>query len=261
MIKISGNVTTPESISSTYPNNSLERKIINLLSSSDEVFQYKSNAQLEFEINLRVNIIAAARDLNKSRFSFRIFRQSICNEDYWERTKNGGFLLKDDVKPASAIKDILINSSKYGSECATAIVIIYYKALVNVFPEELFNQVFTKIFLMNWHYTDEDIDINPHRNITTPIPGDCVYFDNPDVDPVTPQWQGENTIDLGNGTYYGHGIGIRKAESVIEALNTKRKEDATKSAYQLDMVTRPNFNHLADIYLDYSERPQHTAIA
>ena len=59
-----------------------------------------------------------------------------------ERTEEGGFLLKDGVKPSEAIKDIFVNSSLYGTECATAMVIVFYGAIVNVFPEEVFDRVF-----------------------------------------------------------------------------------------------------------------------
>ena len=42
--------------------------------------------------------------------TFKTFRKSICNLDYWDRTKEGGFILKNGVTPSDAIKDISINS-------------------------------------------------------------------------------------------------------------------------------------------------------
>jgi protein-glutamine gamma-glutamyltransferase len=127
-------------------------------------------------------------------------------------------------------------------------VIIYYKALVDIFPEEKFNYLFQGIYLMNWEHLDSDLGIRHYQSTSDVLPGDCLYFKNPDVNPITPQWQGENVIDLGNGTYYGHGIGIRDAEGVIEALNRQRRSDATQSAYLLGSVTRPAFKLLADKY-------------
>lgn len=245
MIKISGVPIILESIVNIYPENSIERKSIEKLNASSTVYEYNTIEQLKFEMDMRANIIKASRDLLKSRMAFRVFRQSMCNEDYWNRTNDGGFVIKEGVKPSEGIKDIFVNGSKYGTECATAIVIIYYKALVHIYPEEFFNSMFPRIRLMNWHY-DRDLGVNYYTSITDYLPGDCRYFKNPEVDPRTPQWQGENAIDLGDGKYYGHGIGIRNAEGIIRVLNTKRKEGATVEASLLESATRPDFKYLSD---------------
>lgn len=245
MIKILGTPIILEDVVSAYSESSIERKTITKLNESSSVYEYSSLEQLKFEMNMRVNIIKASRELFRSRMAFRVFRQSMCNEYYWNRMNDGGFEIKEGIKSSEGIKDIFINGSKYGTECATAIVIIYYKALVNIYPEELFNQMFPKIKLMDWYY-DRDLGVDYYKNIIDYLPGDCRYFKNPDVDPRTPQWQGENAIDLGDGTYYGHGIGIKNAEGMINTLNTKRKEGATVEAYLLDSATRPDFKYLSD---------------
>jgi len=51
--------------------------------------------------------------------------------------------------------------------------------------------------------------------------------------------------------YYGHGIGITTANKIIDALNSRRAENATRSSYFLDSVGRPNFKRLADIEGSY----------
>lgn len=248
MIYISGSLIDPKTILSHYPHNSIEVQIIELLSSSNNTYSYYSLNDLEFELNLRKQIVNTSIKLNKSKFSFKNFDESECNLEYWKRTRQGGFLLKKDVKPSDAIKDIFINSSKYGTECATAIVIVYYGALVNVFPEELFNSLFNKIYLMDWEYLDPDLGIKIYENEAVYLPGDCRYFKNPDVNPKTPEWQGENVIQLNNNLYYGHGIGIGTAEEMINELNKNRKDDAHRSAYLLDMAKRLNFKYLSKQY-------------
>ena len=85
------------------------------------------------------------------------------------------------------------------------------------------------------------------------LPGDCRYFNNPDVDPLTPEWQGQNAIDLSGGMYYGHGIGIKTADKIIEILNHNRIQDSTTSAYLMDMATRPGFMHLSFIYNKFQQ--------
>ena len=221
-----------------------------------EVFGYSLQEQLNFEHNLRKSIVEVALNLSKSRLVFETFRDSWCNEVYWKRTAEGGFLLKNGVRPSMAIKDIFINGPKYGTECATAIVIIYYGALLNIFPEELFNRVFSKIYLMDWQNLDANLGITTIRDVVNYLPGDCRYFKNPDVDQNTPEWQGENVIDLGNGTYYGHGLGIRTAEGFIEALNRHRKEGAQISAFLTYSANRLNFKHLGNIYYNFAASSQ-----
>lgn len=250
MIKILGTPITLDSIINEYVEGSIERKSIEKLNGSSVEYEYSSLEQLKFEMNMRVNIIKASRELLKSRMAFRVFRQTMCNENYWNRTNDGGFELKEGIKPSEAIKDIFNNGTRYGTECATAIVIIYYKALVNIYPEELFNQMFSKIILMNWHY-DRDLGVDYYKDPKDYLPGDCRYFKNPQVDPRTPQWQGENAIDLGDGNYYGHGIGIKNAEGIINHLNGKRKEGATEEAVLLESATRPDFKYLSDKYQKY----------
>lgn len=246
MIKISGSIIEPKIILDQYPEDSVQRKIVEILSTSTETYLYRTFEQLKFEIELRMSIIKASRELNDSDFSFKVFRKSTCNSDYWERTDEGGFLLKKDVKPSEAIKDIYKNSSKYGTECATAIVILYYKAVADIYSQELFDSMFSSIYLMDWQHIDNDLRVDYYANEKDYLPGDCRYFKNPDVNPVTPEWQGENAIDLGDGTYYGHGIGIRKAEGIIAALNKRRKDGATRDAYLINSATRPDFMYLAD---------------
>ncbi|APU58612.1 hypothetical protein [Clostridium botulinum] len=63
MIRISGNIVTRDKIVAEYPPNSLERKIAEQLSSSEDVYSYDSLNQLKFDIKLRVNIVGAAREL------------------------------------------------------------------------------------------------------------------------------------------------------------------------------------------------------
>ncbi|TDT51227.1 protein-glutamine gamma-glutamyltransferase [Fonticella tunisiensis] len=255
MIKISGSPINSNDVLNQYPQNSIERKIISILSSSSSTYNYKSLKELKFELNLRVNIINASRELNGTNFAFAVFRKSRCNPDYWERTDEGGFLLKKGVKPSHAIKDIYINASKYATECATAMVIVYYKALLNIFPEELFNDLFSEIYLMDWQHIDRDLgNIGYMEKEEDYLPGDRRYFKNPAVDPVHPEWQGENAIDLGDGTYYGHGIGIKTAEKIIDILNKLRKNDAQISAYLMDLAGRPDFKYLADKFYSFSSR-------
>jgi len=249
MIRISSNIIKGDSFINKYKTNDIEREIITKMDLSQEPYEYNSLNQLDFELNLRKNITISAINLDKGNMSFRIFRKSICNLDYWDRTDEGGFILKKGVSPSAAIKDISINSSKYGTECATAIIIIYYQALLNIFEDKLFNKLFPVIQLMNWHYIDDLLeDAGYLEKRSDYFPGDRRYFNNPDVNPIKPEWQGENVIDLGNGIYFGHGIGIRNADEIINELNKFRIKEPKTSSYLIDPAARLDFKNLADIY-------------
>lgn len=244
MIKYAGSEINPQPLLDKYPKGSAESEMLEKLSKSTKAYEYSGQDELTFEIGLRRNIINASIALFKGRLGFRTFHESKCNEAFWERSENGGFVLKKDIKPSDAINDIFKHTRKYATECATAIVMIYYKAVLEAYSEDLFNSAFTEITLMNWQQLDDILGVATYRRLSDYLPGDCRYFRNPDVNPLTPEWQGENAIDLGNGSYYGHGIGIGSQEKIIASLNENRIEDAQASAYLMDNATRPDFNGL-----------------
>lgn len=246
MILIANRPFSGASLMSSYSADSVERQVLNAMRDSTAQYSYDSTQQLTFELQLRHEIVNAADLLNRSGLNFAVFQRSRCNEVYWDRTSNGGFQLKNDANPAQAIRDIYENGRKYATECATAMMIVYYKALLEVFGESQFNKLFKDIYLMNWHVTDPLL-----RAVGTPKPavdkllGDRGYFANPDVDPQTPQWQGENVIIMPGGLYYGHGVGLLTADQIIRDLNGNRVADASRSAYFTDSVGRPDFKLLA----------------
>jgi protein-glutamine gamma-glutamyltransferase len=255
MIKVAGSAFDMAAYTQAYKPDAFGVMMLEKMMAGGETFDYRSMDQLKFELDMRSNLVKAAKDLNSSGFVFKVFRKSKCNPDFWERTENGGFELRKDVKPSDAIRDIYINGNKYGTECATAIVIVYYKALVDTLPEGLFNSMFRKIYLMDWQHIDPNIGIEDYHDNPTYLPGDCRYFKNPDVSPLTPEWQGENVIDLGNGLYWGHGIGMAKSEFIIRALNSRRRFGSDTSAYLMDFTRRPDFRRLSDKVKEYNLIP------
>ncbi len=240
MIQVAG---MPFQQNGMWPSGSIERIIVQRMHEDSAIYSYQSIDELLFELKLRKNIIVSARAMNEGQARFEIFENSRGNSKYWYLTDAGGFQLRDDVRPSDAIQDIFNNSSLYAFECATAKVIIYYHAVLNSIGEYLFNQLFQNLYLYSWH-TDPDLGI---QSIHTDyfLPGDVVYFNNPDVNPETSWWRGENAVSLGDGTYFGHGLGIGTVEQIIGALNKTRKPGSNRSAYLTNVVVRPSFKHLA----------------
>jgi protein-glutamine gamma-glutamyltransferase len=127
-------------------------------------------------------------------------------------------------------------------------VIVYYGALTKLYGKEIFDRTFNNIYLMDWHNIHPLLkEIGYMNRSAVYLPGDRRYFANPDVDPETPEWQGENVIDLSDGSYYGHGIGIGSENDIINALNQNRREGSTRSAYLMDTVGHPNFKRLYQV--------------
>lgn len=235
--------TTPEF--SGFVPDSMQREILKTLMDSSYTYRYESLDHLAAELKIRASTVTAARDLAHSGIKFKVFRDSMANSDYWRRTPEGGFELKGDVLPSDAIQDIYLHGSKYGTECATAMIIVLYKAMLDVMPKDTFNKLYSDIYLMNWKHVDRDLAITMRDEAADQLPGDARYFMNPDVDPVTPEWQGENVYYLGGGRYYGHGIGIDTTDGIISALNSNRRPNATRKAYLDDSVKRQDYLYLS----------------
>ena len=248
LIQILGMNVIPSSL---WTSNSKNREIIEAMQRDPNIHYYQSVHELAFELTLRNNIISSARAMNEGQSRFEVFSTSRCNPQYWILTGAGGFQLRPDVLPSDAIEDIYKNSSLYGFECATAKMIIYYHAVLKSINRNMFNQLFQNIYLYSWH-ADSDLGIHS-MNINYSLPGDVIYFNNPDVSPETPWWRGENAVVLEDGTFFGHGIGIKTAKEIIDTLNTNRKPGSTISAYQTTNVTRPAFRYLSQFSVPLRE--------
>jgi protein-glutamine gamma-glutamyltransferase len=253
MIQISDTSIDIKTLEQKWPISGTQQSILERMAASQITYYYPSLNLLKFEIKLRSNIVSASEKLYGSGADFAVFKESRCNTRYWTRTEEGGFKLKESAKPAEAINDIFTNGKKYAFECATAIVIVYYKAILDSIGTQNFNQLFPAIFLFDGIY-DEDLQLTWNKKAEY-LPGDVQYFKNPDYDPKTPQWQGENVVLLENNRYFAHGIGIKTKEEVIASLNEKRKPGATISAYFLDEAARPDFTYLSQYNQEEPEQP------
>ncbi|WP_379128385.1 protein-glutamine gamma-glutamyltransferase [Paenibacillus sp. sgz500958] len=209
-------------------------------------FYYQSPEAIEFERRMRKAMVENAQALDASGAKFATFEESRGNEVYWMRTDNGGFQLKDNVLPSDGIRDIFRNGYLYGFECATAVVVVLYKATLDMIGDDAFNRNFNDLYLWNWHLHSNMKLIRTHHK-SEMLPGDLVYFKSPDHDPDKPEWQGENAVLLGDDRYFGHGIGIESAEGIITSLNVERVPGSTTSAYLTDDALHPDFEYLQSL--------------
>ena len=236
MIVIGRSIVHPYIISEPEPFSHEKQNILAIMTGNQEVYSFRTVDELNFDLHLRVHIITSSLELFHSGLQFRTFQQSYCNPAFWKRTQFGGFQLLPNVPPSVAIQDIFTNGKEYGTECATAMIIIFYKALLALYSETTFNHLFANLLLYTWDY-DKDLKLITKRGGDL-VPGDLVYFKNPQVNPATMHWQGENAIWLGNLLFYGHGVGVKTEEQIISLLNEQRIPHAIISAYLTDLITR-----------------------
>ncbi|TBL75178.1 protein-glutamine gamma-glutamyltransferase [Paenibacillus thalictri] len=198
--------------------------------------------ELLFELKLRGRIVDGARQLSASGAKFANFTKSKANEDFWKVTDFGGFMLKDGITPHEALNDIFTNGKKYAFECATAISIVLYKAVLDTIGPKQFDTLFADLLLYDWHLNN-NLRLLDRSTKETAAPGDVLYFENSDFSPKTPWWRGENVVLLDDGKYYGHGIGIRDAQGMIDELNKFRVKDSKQSAYLDDRYKQLDFDY------------------
>lgn len=220
-----------------------EKQILADIQRSPVTYNYNSMEELIFELRLRAGTIKSALDLGKSGATFATLRKSKANPMFWIRTEQGGFQQRPGVAPADAIRDIFYNGRLYAFECASAVIIILYKAVLDLIGDELFNRYFNNLLLMTTN-TDRDLGLTTIKTTTEMFPGDILYFNNPDYDRNKPEWAGENVIKVGKNAYFGHGIGVNPAEGIIAELNRLRRRWPRRSAYLLDQATHPNYAYL-----------------
>ncbi|MEK5502880.1 MULTISPECIES: protein-glutamine gamma-glutamyltransferase [Bacillus] len=234
MINISGYWLRPEDAEKLNISQ-MQKNIVNQMISMPAQYRYDAVRELLFELSFREHTVESAKALINSGAKFATFSKTYGNEAFWRVTPEGALELRYRASASNAIKNIFGSGSLYAFECATAIVIIFYMALVRTIGDQAFDRHYDRIILYDWHYEKLPIYTDKGNDF---LPGDCLYFQNPDFDPSRPQWRGENAIFLGNDQYAAHGLGILSAGSIIEKLNRLRKPGAQTSAHLLSQTTR-----------------------
>lgn len=196
-------------------------------------------------------MVDASEKMNSAGVPFAITTQHKANADYWTVGAGGTLQLKPGVKPSEALEDIAQNPSKYGYECATGLVVVYYQAILDLIGPEDFDRIASDLVVGPWQMEDSlaSLMVNRHPNPGkdtetdlgdhTLVPGNYYYFRNWDVtdEARARGWQGENVIYLGEGRFYGHGIGLGDASMFVGKLASEMKPGGkTPSLLNLDAI-------------------------
>ncbi|UZQ85968.1 hypothetical protein ODU73_000355 [Thermoclostridium stercorarium] len=94
MILIGRNIVTEDRLTAMFGQDETKYQIADMMLKAGTVFTYKDEQLFDFEVKTRKEIVRASERLNNSFFSFRLFKDSVCNKRYWDRTEEGGFRLK-----------------------------------------------------------------------------------------------------------------------------------------------------------------------
>ncbi len=215
-------------------------------------------AKLADETKVAKAIVDASYKLSQSSIGFELIKNHRANPDFWDVGAGGVLTPKAGVNPSDAVADILNNSSKYGFECATGLVVVYYEAALDLLGPKDFDRVMKDLRIGPW-VMEGDLDTHYGTSKPNPsgstydelpkdhavVPGAYYYFKNWDVTPDAKArgWQGENVIYLGEGKYYGHGIGLGEADMFVSKLASEM-EAGGKTPSLLNLTARISTNFL-----------------
>ncbi|MFH1809672.1 MAG: hypothetical protein ABIJ09_13075 [Pseudomonadota bacterium] len=149
-------------------------------------------------------------------------------------------------KPSAALRDIFENGQQYGFECATAMMVIYHKAILDHIGDAAFDKLFSEPRMLAFFRWDiEDSDFKDVKRLTMKpmplVPGSHYYYKNPDASDANSAFGGENVIYLGDGKYYAHGcVGdegtyIIDEKDLMRTLSALRRPGATAMPFRIDM--------------------------
>ena len=136
MIVIGRSIVHPYITNEYEPFAAEKQQILSIMAGNQEVYSFRTADELSFDLNLRVNIIISALELFKVDFSFVHFSNPFATP-VLERTSLGGFELLPNIPPSIAIQDIFKNGKLYGTECATAMIIIFIKLYYHCMRKKL----------------------------------------------------------------------------------------------------------------------------
>lgn len=201
--------------------------------------------------NMQLSIVRAARAFDKAGVSFASKSgEDRVNKDLWWMGFGGRMGVRAHVKPSDAINDIFKNGEKYSMECATATMVILYKGILDRIGPVDFDREFSRLRIFRWDEPHKSYEaVKREGDLPGFMPGDHTYFKNPDFHPAHSAWQGENVIYLGDGQYFGHGVGIKTEAELLSTLNSLRKDNARVSAFRDDFEVRIDHRRIAKLDL------------
>jgi protein-glutamine gamma-glutamyltransferase len=225
------------------------------------------------DVAFRLKVIDAARALATSGAEFSPGSDTdAVNPALWSLSYGGKMTVRKFPKdgsagsPARALRDIFDNGQMYGFECATAMMVIYHKAILDTVGEEAFDAMFSEprsLAFFRWSIKDADYVAAERMTDGEPgwMPGTHYYYRNPDASDENSAFRGENVIYLGSEKgermFYAHGVVGKEGtylvseKDLVRSLRMLRKRGAKtepfreKFSYRIDAPTIEKRAHAA----------------
>jgi protein-glutamine gamma-glutamyltransferase len=221
------------------------------------------------DIKLRTLIVKAAHGLAASGAVFSGSSETdAVNGKLWTMAYGGRIQARKFLRggllgsPANALNDIFKNGNKYGFECATAMMVIFHKAILEMVGSKEFDEMFTEPnYLRFFRWDLKDDDYLALEKITkkagTLVPGTHYYFRNPDASEENSAFRGENVIYLGKNEagadlFYAHGIFgadqtyVVTRDEIMDTLRRLRKPGSRVEPHLLEFSYSLDANQLLE---------------
>ncbi|MDP2339955.1 MAG: hypothetical protein Q8O67_03270 [Deltaproteobacteria bacterium] len=206
------------------------------------------------DIAFRAHVVKAAKDLAASGASFSGAAGSDkVNKDFWTMGFGGRMQVRKWMpdgsigKPSTALRDLFQQGNKYGFECATAMMVIYHKAILDHVGDAAFDKMFSEpknLAFFRWEIEDQDyVDVKKLVHKPMPLsPGSHYYYENPAASTENSAFGGENVMYLGDGQFYAHGIigasgsYLVTEKEIVATLSSLREAGATAKPKRVNMA-------------------------
>lgn len=199
-------------------------------------------------------VVSACLEMHQAHHEFAIAPLQRFSGAYWRRDgrlqHHATFHLRPGVKASAALNDVFRNPDGYRFECATALVLVYYRAIQKLIGERDFDRIMGDLKVGPWEYEPDlarfllssgkgDRPATPERARQLKY-GEYTYTKNWAV-----SWwgwakgcQGQNQIRLDDDLYYAHSYALVGQGDIVARENGARVIGAKTSASMTDAQTR-----------------------
>jgi protein-glutamine gamma-glutamyltransferase len=233
-----------------------ERAIIDAMMQSKTRF-VRSEKEIDLEIRFRSNMVKAAQAINDRAPMFpergENFIEAPGASKFWGPDEEGNFGrgLHYKGEPykhsfSEAIDELWATTSGLKCDCSAALTLVYLRALRDTLGKEEFDLLWSnfqaiyktipRVSQRGGNFTPGYFNVSggppigglADRYYTDHLPGDWSAFENKDVTPNFDwAWGAENVIVMPDDKFYGHGIGIKSREVMLDELAKRAGEKRT----------------------------------
>lgn len=207
-------------------------------------------------------VVSACLEMHQAHHEFAIAPRQKFSSEFWRRDGQlshfATFHLKPGAKASAAMNDVFLHPDGYRFECATALVLVYYRAIQKLIGDSDFDRIMGDLKIGPWEFEadlerflvrsgrgDQPATEARSRELTF---GEYTYTKNWAV-----SWwgwakgcQGQNQIRLDEDLYYAHSYELVGQGDIVARENGARVWGAKTSASMTDRQERLDPKLLAE---------------